>query len=407
MSKSPLHRRLKLAAGAAVAVLALSASPAWADLFRVDVVGSSDTLSVSGNSLLDLAQNVAGQEGEFSVFSGQSFTASVDYAGLPDALILSSNADNSVVTLQIPSTGFSKTFDEADGPIEDQVEDFLKSEGSQTLADFINVVNEQTLAGVTDGNPSALTALISNETFRLFGDFRNPFGQHVQGGDGFRIYANAGSIDTDAGNGHLFEGALTTSFRFTNRVALVLDALGSYRNLDDSETITLSGIVGLPIRISPELDDDQPFLWQVTPSVHLGGGGSPDQLAGGLIIGGGVTNLVGLKFGDFFMSSGQHLGGFDGQPIDVGCYEFETEVNQAVFKGSIALTYGGIGQSAYFQGGIVYTDFLKDAAVDNYVTPFAGLGLKLGRGVVRFGYAADLADDFTIHRGEVELRLAL
>src|SRR5688572_23455315 len=399
--------RLRLAAAAGVAALALAAAPAMADLFRVDIAGSSDSLTVSGNSLFDLARNVAGQEEEFSIFSGQSFTASVDYAGLNDAMVLTSNSDNSIVTLQIPSTGFTKTFNAADGDIEDQIEEFLKEDGAQTLADFISVINEQTLVGVTDGNPSALTALISNETFRLFGDFRNPFGQHAQGGDGIRLYANAGSIDTEAGNGHIFEGALTTGFRFTDRVALVLDALGGYRNLDDSETITLTGIAGLPIRISPELDDDQPFFWQITPSVHIGGGGSPDQLAGGLILGGGATNLIGLKFGDFFLSSGQHLAGYDGQPIDVAGYEFETEVNQVVFKGSIALTYGGIGQSAYFQGGIIYTDFLKDAGVDNYLTPFAGLGLKLGRGVVRLGYSADLADDFTIHRGEVELRLAM
>jgi len=163
----------------------------------------------------------------------------------------------------------------------------------------------------------------------------------------------------------------------------------------------LAAVLAVAGLASPALaqDDPEPFTG---PKVEAVAGTD-----GGLILGGGATNLVGLKFGDFFLSSGQHLAGYDGQPIDVAGYEFETEVSQAVFKGSIALTYGGIGQSAYFQGGIIYTDFLKDAGVDNYVTPFAGLGLKLGRGVVRLGYSADLADDFTIHRGEVELRLAM
>src|SRR5687768_6266021 len=282
-----LNNSLKLAVSGFVAtsVMLCAAVPASADdLFRVDVVGTSDTRSVSGNSLFDLARNVAGQEEEFSVFENQAFTARVDYAGLQDAILVTSNAENSIVTLEIPSTGFSRTFNEADGDIEDQIDDFLREDGSQALADFINVVNEQTTAGVTDGNPSALTALMSSETFRLFGDFRNPFGQHPQGADGFRIYASAASIDTDAGDGQLFEGALTTSFRFTDRVGLVFDTLGSYRNIEESETFTLAGIAGLPIRISGELDDDQPVLWQITPSVHIGGGGSPDQLSGGLII---------------------------------------------------------------------------------------------------------------------------
>lgn len=405
--RSQQFRALCLSSAVVAAAVVGAPQTARADLFEVGVVGTNDTLNVSGSSLLDLAEAVAGQEDQFGIFEGQAFTARFTYAGLEDAIVLTSNDDNSEITLQIPSTGFSRTFSEADGDIEDQIEDFLKADGSQVVADFIQVVNEQTLVGVTDGNPSAFTATTSNELFRLFGDFRNPFGQHVQGGDGLRLYVSGAAIDTDIGTGHMIEGALTTSFRFTNRVALVLDGYGTYRNIEDSESITVAGIVGLPIRLSPELNDDQPLFWQITPNLHAGGGGSVDQLAGGVILGGGVTNLVGLKLGDFFISSGQQLAAYGGEPIEIDDYEFETDVGQTIFKGSLAVTYGGIGQSAYLQGGIVYTDFLDDAAVDNYVTPFAGVGLKLGRGVFRVGYAADLSDDFTMHRAEAEIRLAL
>lgn len=401
----PFGRLARLAMMLSICMLA---PVAWADeLFRVNVNGSSDNLSVSGNSLLDLAENLAGQDQQFGVFAGQAFTADITYGGLDNAVVITSNDDNSIVTLQIPSTGFSRTFDAADGDLADQIEDFLKSDGSQVLADLAQVINQQTLVGVTDGNPAALTALMSAETFRLFGDFRNPFGQHPQGADGFRIYAQGSVFDADGAEGVLFEGALTTGFRFTDRVGLVFDLLGGYRNLEDSETITIAGIAGLPIRISPELDDDQPLFWQITPNAHIGGGGSADQLSGGLVVGLGATNLVGFKAGDFFFSSGQQLGMFDGQPIDAGGFEFETEVDQTIFRGSLAVTYGGIGQSAYLQGGVMYTDFLEDAALDSYVTPFAGLGLKLGRGVFRVGAAADLADDFEMYRGEAELRIAL
>src|SRR5687768_3189540 len=120
--------RLRLAAATGVAALALAAAPAMADLFRVDIAGSSDSLTVSGNSLFDLARNVAGQEEEFSIFSGQSFTASVDYAGLNDAMVLTSNSDNSIVTLQITSTGFRKTLNTAEGVSEDQIGEFRRRE---------------------------------------------------------------------------------------------------------------------------------------------------------------------------------------------------------------------------------------------------------------------------------------
>lgn len=389
----------------AVAV-GLCATVARADLFGVNVDGSTDDVSVTGSSLLDLARNVADQQGQFSVFENQSFVASFNYAGLQNAVVVTSNSDNSVLTLDIPSIGYTKTFDESEGDLGGQIEDFLRQDGSGVLADFISVVNKQTLVGVTDGNPTALTALLANDAFRNYGEMRNPFTDHPLG-SGTRLYLNGGAISTDVGDGHIFEAALSSGFAFTERVGLSFSTPVSYRNLEDSETFTMGFIAGLPIRLTPETTDDQPMFWQVTPNFHMAGGGSADQLSGGLIIGGGVTNLVGVKLGDFFLSSGQHLSGYGGQPIDVGDYTFETEVGQGIFKGSASLTYGGFGESAFLQGGLVYTDFLDDAAVDNYVTPFAGLGLKLGSSsVFRIGYSADLADGFTVHRGEVEFRFA-
>lgn len=377
------------------------------DLFRIDIDGNEDDLVVTGSSLFDAARDISGQQSDFAAFQGQAFTARVAYAGLDDAVVITSNADNSLITLTIPSTGFTRTFDAADGDIEDQVEDFLRSDGAEALAELAQVINQETPAGVTDGNPAALTALISAETFRLFGDLRNPFGPHPQGADGFRVYGNFNQIDAGGIDGYLIEGALTGGFRFTNRVGLVFDALAGYRNLEDSQTITIAGILGLPIRLSPALDDGQPIFWQITPSGHAGGGGSADQLSGGVVVGAAVTNLVGFKAGDFFFYSGQQIGFFDGQPIDIEGYEFETEVDQKVLRASLAAIYSGIGHSAFLHAGLMYTDFLEEAAVDSFVSPFAGVGVKVGRGVLRVGVAGDFGDDFEMYRGEAELRLAL
>jgi hypothetical protein len=56
----------------------------------------------------------------------------------------------------------------------------------------------------------------------------------------------------------------------------------------------------------------------------------------------------------------------------------------------------------------MYTDFLEEAGLDNYVSPFAAIGLRLGsKNVIRFGVAADLGDDYTMYRGEAEIRFAL
>ena len=404
-----MHRLLQKAALAAALTLC-AATAARADLFTVTVDGTSDNRTVSSNSLINLADDVNNQQGDFAVFKGQAFTARFNYAGLKNAVVVNSNADNSVVKLDIPSIGFTKTFDAANGDVGNQIEDFLKANGAGVVADFISVTNKQTLVGVTDGNPTALTAQIANEAFRLYGDYRNPFADYGQGSDGLRVYFNGASINTDVGSGYLLEGALTSGFRFTDHVALSLDFFGGYRNIEQSESFTVGFLAGLPIKLTPETNDGQPLYWSVTPNFHIAGGGSADQLSGGVVLGGGVTNLVGLKLGDFFLTTGQSFTGYGGQPVTVQNYDFETNVGQSIFKGSLALTYGGTGagQRAFLQGGIVYTQFLDDAAVDHYVTPFAGVGLNLfGDSVFRIGYAADLGDGFTVHRGEAEIRFAL
>src|SRR5690606_2876807 len=124
------------------------------------------------------ARNVADQEGQFGVFENQSFIASFNYAGLDNAVIVTSNSDNSIITLDIPSIGYTKTFNEADGDLGDQLEDFLQQGGAGVLADFLDVVNKQSLVGVTDGNPTALTALLANDAWRNYGEMRNPFTDH-------------------------------------------------------------------------------------------------------------------------------------------------------------------------------------------------------------------------------------
>lgn len=404
-----VYMRLRsLVLPALLTLLGLASAARADDLFRLEVEGTTDSLTATGSSARDLLGDLASQSGQFAVFEGQAFTASLDYAGFDDAIVLTSNDDNSVITLSIPSQGFSETFDASNGDLEEQLEDFLIRSGPEALAILTQATNEDTLIGVMDGNPASMTALTSAETFRLFGEFRNPFGPHVQGGDGLRFYANYSHIEAGDFDGYLVEGALTGAIRFTDQVALVLDGMLAYRNLEDAEVYTTTFIAGVPIRLTPEMTEEQPVFWQITPSFHSGGAGSADQIAGGIILGGSVTNLVGIRAGDFLFSSGQQIGYFDGQPFNIQDVEFDTRVEQWIFRGSLVASYGGFGGSgAYLQGGVVYTDFLEDAGVDNYISPFAGIGVKLGgESVFRIGVAADLGDDFTMYRGEAEVRFA-
>ena len=286
--------------------------------------------------------------------------------------------------------------------------DLIHTSNTDTVAQFIQVVNEQTLIGVTDGNPTALTALMTDESFRLFAQPRNPFADWAQGNDAGRLFVQGGLIQTDIGDGYIVDGALSTGFKITDRVGLTLSTPGSYRVIEDSATFTIGSIIGVPIKLTPAVDGDQPLLWQITPFGHIGGGGSEDQLSGGLILGGGIANQIGLRVGEFFIHSGQEFAVYSGQPIEVGDFRFETDVDQTIFKGDVGVIYGGFGDnSAYLDAGITYTQFLDDAAIDNYLSPYAAVGFKLGRSsLLRLGYRGDLADGFDTHRAELELRIA-
>ena len=62
---------------------------------------------------------------------------------------------------------------------------------------------------------------------------------------------------------------------------------------------------------------------------------------------------------------------------------------------------------AFVDAGVTYTSFLQDAAVDNYLTPTAGLGLRFGdAGAFRVGYTGDFADGYTSHGGTAQIVFA-
>jgi hypothetical protein len=51
--------------------------------------------------------------------------------------------------------------------------------------------------------------------------------------------------------------------------------------------------------------------------------------------------------------------------------------------------------------GVTYTDFLEDAAVDNYISPSLGIVGGFGSMGVRVAYQGDFADGYDSHGGSV------
>jgi hypothetical protein len=94
---------------------------------------------------------------------------------------------------------------------------------------------------------------------------------------------------------------------------------------------------------------------------------------------------------------------FEGFPIDVGEYDFETDLSQQVLKNGLKLTYA-VNRDFLLDAGLTYTNFLSDAAVENYLTPSAGMVFRFGEtGGLRVAYRGDFGDGYAAHGGGVML----
>ena len=115
-------------------------------------------------------------------------------------------------------------------------------------------------------------------------------------------------------------------------------------------------------------------------------------------------NTLALQLGMFELSLANQLAYYSGLPIhEIQGYDFDTELDQLLMKNGLKL--GAFLGMFYLDAGSAFTNFLtSDAAVDFYATPFAGVGLALGRWAnLRVGYEADLGSGYTAHSGRLKL----
>ncbi|HEX8911484.1 MAG TPA: hypothetical protein VF796_03920 [Humisphaera sp.] len=414
IARRTVGRRVRVLA----AVAALSAGrAAVAEPFavNVDVPSGPNALRVSGSSLGDLANNLVKTQGQFSTLGNTPFDASVRYGGLNDAVLYSQNATGTQATVTIPTTGFSRTFTAANqSDLRDQIRDFLRTDGSDEYARFLRSINERTQIGVTDGNPLATTALLSDMAYDEFGLHRRPFfdpADTERVAAGLHVDLKGGVFDTgdSSGSGWFGSATVTSGFRLGDRVGLRLGGLFSYRDLDGGSTYHAGTMVGLPVSIIPMSGGNgtgnSGVSWEVTPAFLAGASGSLDQAAGGTFLGGSVTSSLSLRAAPFTFAVANQVSFLEGYPIDVGDYDFDTDLSQQILKNGIKVSYD-LGPGAFLDGGVTYTNFLKDAAVSSYWTPTVGVGLRFGPDSgLRVAYEGHFGDGYNAHGGVVQLYL--
>src|SRR5204863_4259386 len=90
---------------------------------------------VGGSSLLDLGNSLIKAQDQFAQFDNRDLAASLNYAGVPNAVRATVNASGTQAVLDIPSTGLHKVFTAANrDELQNQVEDYLKKNGATEWA---------------------------------------------------------------------------------------------------------------------------------------------------------------------------------------------------------------------------------------------------------------------------------
>ena len=161
----------------------LMTSPSVAgDLFRVEAVGGTATVTVVGNSLPVILDDIGDLSGQFAVLEGQAFVATVDYAGIDSAIQVrydpGTAADSATLVIErLVGTDADDipVFDESNGDLGKQLEDYFLKNGSTLLSDFQRAIATQSPVGVVSGNPVSAVGRLLGYRERRFGTGRIRF----------------------------------------------------------------------------------------------------------------------------------------------------------------------------------------------------------------------------------------
>jgi hypothetical protein len=182
-----------------------------------------------------------------------------------------------------------------------------------------------------------------------------------------------------------------------------------YRSFQSANIFDVAVELGLPITLLRSNSDryapaDPSLSWTLTPYGFFDGSASEEFVAGGLMYGGGLASNLNIPLGPLTLTVGNAVSFYQGETVKAYGYEFDNNVSQQILKNGVLLSWAPGRRDLVLDAGIVYSNFLNDAAVNDYWTPHAGLTLLFGPASgIRFGYAGDFADGFTSHGGNIEL----
>jgi hypothetical protein len=388
----------------------LPAAPARAvDLFEIFVTNTDGSgipdLVVGGWELPELLEDLIQAQGAFASFSGAAFSADITFAGIPNAINITVDPATQTATLTLTLLGpGAPTFTFTGAQLWQQIENFLQENLSDQLAEFINELNTLSLVAVTDGTPLSTTALSADYIFDRFAlhddltrsERRAAAAEELDIGLRGRFDAYYSNIDTDVADGYSLALAPSMEYIFNRDLSLGFLFPITFTDIEGAEILNAHIDVALPWRLLHP-DENSPLGLRVTPFGSFALSGSVDMVSGAIIAAGGVQGTATLELNDVTLSASLQYSAHESLAVRYESWEFDPDVSQQIFKAGGKITQR-IGDNFYIYGTFVYTQFLQDAAIDDWITPGGGFGYRIQNGLnLSVGYTGDMADGYDSH----------
>ena len=409
--------------------------------------GTPETIRVRSDSLIHATDAVILGFGRASALADRDVTATLDYAGVRNALQLTLNADRTAGSLRYNLThGPTDTFSSAGAPsgfntaqvIDNQVFNDLTDPHNHAFENLQQALNRQSYIMPLDGNPSAATAFLADQTFSKYGLVRDGEPTGFAGPDDRvrydyygRAYVPASqffqplfwfdtmgqTIGTNGFDGYDLRFSFNAAGRFNSVVGWSVSIPIQYRQIDGAESDTVGVEFGLPVHILTA-NRRQPFGWTVTPFVEFAFNDSRDLGSTQGIFDGGAASRLTFDFGtrnQWTVALADQFTGFVGLGADRGGdnyddgyyggdrYAFRGHVAQQLFKNGVQLTRR-FGYGLSVTGSCTYSTFVANAATDQWWTPRLGVAWNFSPNfALRVAYQADLANRYQSQGGDFSI----
>ncbi len=443
-----------MAAAAAAAAVLSAASLAAADAPFVYTVtttsGTPDTVTVRSDSLIHATDEVILGLGRAAPLADRDVTANLRYAGVADAVTLTLNADRTAGSLRYNLTrGPTDTFSATGLPtsvsparvIDDQVFDDLTDHRNRPFENLQQALNRQSYVMPLDGNPSAATAFLADQTFDKYGLVRDEEPNGFAAAPDDRVWYDGygraylpgaqffqpvfwfdtlgQSVSTNGFDGYDLRFSFNAAGRFAPEVGWSLSVPIQYRNINGAESDTVAVELGIPVNLVRPTRR-QPLGWTVTPFVEFADNDSRDLGSTQAIFDGGVASRLSVRFGthdQWTVALADQFTGFVGLGSDRdngddngfdddgggGGYAFRGHLAQQLVKNGVqVIRHFDYGLSV--SASVAYSSFIANAATDQWWTPRVGLSWQFSPNfTARLAYQADLANRYQSQGGDVQI----